>query len=247
MKKLVVLLMVLALCLSLGFGVAEDAPDRGNLMTVQGNAVVTVEADTVSIQLGVRTKNVSLSVAQRENRKLMDSVLSALKSCGVQDDEMMTQNLNIYSSYDYDYSSAYDAYGNQVERQVYYVENYITLTLEDIERVGDILDAAVDAGANNMYGITFTSSKSNDAYLRALQRAVEDARAKAEVLAEAAGVSLDQLVEIQASPNYSVYRVDSYAMKNSIAMESDGAIAGTSVLGGNVSVDATVTLIYSYK
>ena len=243
MKKLLGLVLALVLCL-VAFGAFADGAQQP-LMTVQGNAVVTVEADTVSIQLGVRTKDPSLSNAQRENRQLMDSVLSALQSCGVQEDEVMTQNLNIYSSYDYDYE--YDTYGNGKERQVYYVENYITLTLKDISRVGDILDAAVDAGANNMYGITFTSSKSNEAYLKALERAVEDAKAKAEVLAAAAGVSLDQLVEIQASPNYGAYSIDSYAVRNSVAMEADGAVAGTSVMGGNLSVNATVTLIYSYN
>ena len=76
---------------------------------------------------------------------------------------------------------------------------------------------------------------------------MEDAKAKAEVLAAAAGVSLDQLVEIQALPNYSAYSLESYAVRNSVAMDSDGAVAGTSVIGGNLSVEATVTLIYSYK
>lgn len=245
MKKVLCLVIALVLSLTVCAAFADEAVVRQPLMTVQGNAVVTVEADTVSIQLGVRTKDPSLSNAQRENRQLMDSVLTALKNCGVQEDEVMTQNLNIYSSYDYDYE--YDTYGNSKERQVYYVENYITLTLKDISRVGDILDAAVDAGANNMYGITFTSSKSNEAYLKALERAVEDAKAKAEVLAAAAGVSLDQVVEIQASPNYSAYSLESYAVRNSVAMDSDGAVAGTSVIGGNLSVEATVTLIYLYK
>jgi uncharacterized protein YggE len=241
MKKLLCLVVVLALSLvsCAAFAETADAVPQ-QLMTVQGNAVVTVEADTVSIQLGVRTKHASLSVAQKENRQLMDSVLTALKECGVQDKEMMTQNLNIYNSYDYDSSDGAD-------RQVYYVENCITLTLTDISRVGDILDAAVDAGANNMYGITFTSSKSNEAYLKALARAVEDAQAKAEVLATAAGVSLDRLVEIQAAPNYSAYSVDSYAVRNTVVAQAKDFDAGTSVMGGDLSVSATVTLIYAYK
>ena len=93
MKKVLCLVIALVLSLTVCAAFADEAVVRQPLMTVQGNAVVTVEADTVSIQLGVRTKDPSLSNAQRENRQLMDSVLTALKNCGVQEDEVMTQNL----------------------------------------------------------------------------------------------------------------------------------------------------------
>ena len=242
MKKIVCLMMVLVLSMLCVSAFADEHGAKTPLMTVQGNARVSVEADTVSIQLGVQTKSASLKEAQRENAQKMDAVMNALKGCGVEDKEIMTSNFNIYQSYDYD---TYDSYGNN-RNQMYCVDNSVTITLHDIELAGTVLDAAIEAGANNMYGITFTSSRANEAYLLAIRRAVEDAKEKATVLAEAAGVTLDQLVEIQASPNYSAYRVDTYGMKNSVAMDEMSA-AGTSIVGGDLSVDATVTLIYAYE
>lgn len=244
MKKVVGLLLVVAMLCAVTAVFAEDMAPKTPLMTIQGNARVAVEADTVSIQLGVQTKAEHLRDAQKENAQRMESVMSALKACGVEDKDIMTSNFNIYQSYDYDSEAYIDSYG-QSRTQLYYVDNTVTVTLHNVDIAGEVLDAAISAGANNMYGISFTSSRANEAYLLALKRAVEDAKAKAEVLAEAAGVSLEQLVEIQASPNYSAYRVDTYA-KNSVAMDGMES-AGTSIVGGDLSVEATVTLIFSYN
>ena len=240
MKKVLCLVLVLVLSVFAVSAFADEAPK----MTVQGNAQVSVEADTVSLQLGVQTKARNLREAQRENSEKMDAVLKALYACGIEEKDLITNNFNVYSSYDYDdYVSSYESQ----RMLVYYVDNSLVVTIHDISIAGEVLDAAVEAGANNMYGIVFTSSKANEAYLVALKRAVEDAKIKAETLAEAAGVKLGQLVEIQASPNYSAYRVDSYGITNSVSMDKMEVGAGTSVMGGDLNVDATVTLIYSYE
>jgi uncharacterized protein YggE len=243
MKKVVGLLLVVAMLCAVTSVFAEGVDPKTPLMTIQGNARVAVEADTVSIQLGVQTKAERLRDAQKENAERMEAVMSALKACGVEDKDIMTSNFNIYQSYDYESEAYTDSY-RQPRTQLYYVDNTLTVTLHNIDIAGEVLDAAISAGANTMYGISFTSSRANEAYLLALKRAVEDAKGKAEVLAEAAGVSLGQLIEIQASPNYSAYRADTYA-KNSVAMSADDA--GTSIVGGDLSVDATVTLVFSYN
>ncbi|HPA61053.1 MAG TPA: SIMPL domain-containing protein, partial [Clostridia bacterium] len=130
-------------------------------------------------------------------------------------------------------------YGN---KGVYVVNNMIFVTLRDIDKVSAALDAAAAAGANNIYNLVFQSSQSTEAYHKALTRAVEDARAKAEVLARASGRQLGELVRIESGD----YAGLPYGIQN----RADFAVAeggGATILSGDVSVTAYVTLSFALE
>ena len=238
MKKL------LLVCLSILLSLAVFAPAlaaEGRVIRAVGNAHVSLAADTVSLQIGVNTRKETVREAQTENAGLMAAVMDAIHALGVEDKDIVTSQFNIYSDFEY----TMDSLGREQRIAFYQVQNNVTVTLHDISMVGPVLDAAMEAGANTSYGITFTSSQANEAYLLALSRAVEDAARKAQVMAEAAGVKLGRLLSINAGQTYSDWETP--AVSNTYRYEAKGADVGTSISSGDVSVSAEVTLEYEME
>lgn len=236
LNKLLLCSLITALLLSLCLPtLAETEDDR--TITVSGNATVSLLADMATIEIGVENNSPDVAVAQQENAAAMNQVIAALKEAGVAEEDLITSNFNVYSSYDYNYSSL----GQEERTLVYTVSNMLSVTVRDLSRIGDLIDVAVDAGANQMYGLSFTSSESNAAYQKALTRAVEDAAAKAQVLCNAANVTLGDLLHIDAQQ--SGYN---YGVSNVYLAKTEDA-AGAGIVSGDVQVSATVTLTYEIK
>lgn len=234
MKKLMTLALVLTLALGLMLpALAEDASD---CLVVTGTATVTLQPDTATIELGAQTRANSVGEAYRENSKVMDGLIAKVMELGLAREDIRTSQFNVY------FEQAYDSMSTGAIRGNFNVTNMIVITIRDISKVSDILDAASQAGANNIYGLTFSSSKSTEAYHQALKKAVEDASAKAEVLAQAAGRTLGRIVKIEDTPIYGV----PYGMENRISFE-DAKASGAPILAGDASVVATVSLQFELK
>ncbi len=240
MKKLLSLGLALALLLSLA--APALAEDDARVIRVTGSAVVSLAADTAAIQIGVNTRKETVKEAQKENAELMAAVMEAIKGAGIDEKDIMTSQFNVFSSYEY----GTDSLGRETRKPFYEVQNNVTVTMHDLSLVGMVLDAAMEAGANTTYGISFSSTKANEAYLKALTRAVEDAMTKAQVLAAAAGVQLGQLISINAAQNTAVYAREAYGVSNSFAYTAKTADQVTGITGGDVSVSAEVVLEYAF-
>lgn len=217
---------------------AEDNP---RLIRVSGNAVVALAADTATLQIGVNTKKPTVQEAQKENAALMNAVLDALHAIGIEDQDIMTSQFNVSSQYDYSTSS----FGQETRTLYYDVQNNVSVTIHDLSLIGQVLDAAMEAGANTSYGISFSSTKQNEAYQKALTRAVEDAMQKANVLAAAAQVSLGRLVSINANQNQAY--TAGYGLSNSYIYEAKSMDRGTVITGGDITVSAEVVLEYEFN
>ncbi len=219
------------------------AEDGKPVIQVTGSAVVSLAADTASIQIGVNTRKESVREAQQENAGLMAAVIEAIKGAGVDEKDIMTSQFNVYSGYEY----GADIMGRETRTPYYEVQNNVTVTMHDLSLVGAVLDAAMEAGANTTYGITFSSTQANEAYLKALARAVEDAMNKAQVLAGAAGVKVGPLLRINAAQNSVSYARDAYGIANSYDYAAKMAGAGTSISSGDISISAEVVLEYAIE
>lgn len=238
MKKIIaVCLAALLIALSLP-ALAEENP---RLIRVNGNAVVALAADTATLQIGVNTRKSTVQEAQKENAALMNAVLDALHAIGIEDQDIMTSMFNVSSQYDYSVSS----FGQEVRKLFYEVQNNVSVTVHDLSLIGQVLDAAMEAGANTSYGITFSSTKQNEAYQKALTRAVEDAVQKASVLAAAAKVQLGNLVSINATQNQ--YLAGGYGISNVYTYEAKSMDRGTVITSGDITVSADVTLEYEFE
>lgn len=241
MKRLIAVFMAALLIVSLAVPVLAENEDR--VIQVSGSAVVSLAADTASIQIGVNTRKETVKEAQKENAALMAAVMNAIKGAGIDEKDIMTSQFNVYSGYEY----GMDALGRETRTSYYEVQNNVTVTIHDLTLVGAVLDAAVEAGANTTYGITFSSTKANEAYQKALTRAVEDAMAKANVLAAAAGVKLGSLLRINAAQNSISFARDAYGVTNSYYYSAKIADQGTAISSGDISVSAEVVLEYTFQ
>ncbi|NMB02752.1 MAG: SIMPL domain-containing protein [Firmicutes bacterium] len=227
--------LVLALCLGAFLPEIALANSEAGRLHVTGSAVVTGAPDIAHITLGVETQDVSADVAAQDNASRMAKVFTALKELGLTERELSTSGYNIYSS------TQVVGRGTNEETSIttYRVHNRINITTKNLDIVGEIIDRAVQAGANQVQGIQFDVEDKQAMQLKALQNAIKQGVAKAEAMAEAAGLTLTQLVSL--SENYSSYA----PMVNTMVMRAD-SFAGTTINPGEVEVSANVQLEFLF-
>jgi uncharacterized protein YggE len=173
----------------------------GRTVTVSGTATVRSSPDEAVVTLGVQTQARSAQEALQQNANRMVDVMEALLDAGLKQSDIATAGISLYPDYDSDGSVIVG----------YTTENLVSATVHDMDEVGEVIDAAVAAGANVTGGISFQLSDRDQGVGRALQAAVEDARSKAEILAAAGGATLGSVISITetgASTSPPVYYKD---------------------------------------
>lgn len=174
-------------------GTAQDAagqPDPPPTLHVSAEATVKRAPDVAVIQLAVETQAESAGEAGDENARRMDAVLAAIRGAGVSESQIRTRRLEL--------QPRYDQRRDQETREIvaYRAVNQVTVRLEDVEATGEVVDAAVRAGANRVSGIHFELSDTQAAYHEALREAIAQARAEAEVAASALGLRLGPPIQV---------------------------------------------------
>jgi hypothetical protein len=164
-------------------GVAERT------VTVSGTATISSDPDEATVTLGVVTNALTAEAAMRDNAKRMQDVIAAIRRAGVAADDVATAWVNLYPRYD-------DAGLTIVG---YTAENQVNATVRDMDSIGEVIDAAIAAGANLSSGISFGLSDESQGVEAALADAVADARSKAEALAAATGAQLGVVVQVVES------------------------------------------------
>jgi uncharacterized protein YggE len=170
--------------------VAGGAVFGPGTISVNGHGSVDVTPDTAQVTIGVDVTLPTLEEAEAESTSQANAIIEAVKAGGVADEDVQTSNYSVYVVRNYDEN------GNPAEIMGYQISNQVNVTIRDIDTVGDILSAAIDAGANNIWGISFYVDDTTAAASEARVLAVEDARRKAEELAAAADLSLGRIVAI---------------------------------------------------
>ena len=164
---------------------AGGAPEPSGGITVTGTGTVQTVPDQAEFTLGVQSKGPTAREALAANSERMRRVLAALLSSGVAKKDVQTQDVSLSQTYSSDgRPNGYSAH------------NSVSVTIRVLAKAGAILDAASDAGANDVYGPTLSRSDEEGQQAKALRAAVENARAKARVLADAAGVQLGPVIAI---------------------------------------------------
>lgn len=223
--------VTLLMLLVAGGALADAEPKR---LQVSGTAVVTGDPDIAYITVGVETQNPSAEKAAQDNASIMAQVLAALREMGLTEKEVSTSGYNIWGS------TQTVNRGTDKEETVttYWVQNRINITTKNLDSVGEIVDRAVKAGANQVQGIRFDVQDKQALQLEALKLAVQQGMGKAEAMAEAAGVTLGELVSM--SESYS-----SYAPMVRAVAYADAAV-GTSISPGEVEVSASVQMEFAF-
>jgi uncharacterized protein YggE len=165
-------------------GLAAQLKAEG--ITVTGMGVVRAVPDRAEISFGVVTQGRTASQALSANDTAIERVVAALRRAGIAAADIQTRSFSV--------SPRYNEAGTEITG--YTAENTVAAQLRNLDRAGAVIDAAVGAGANQVFGPSLSRSDSSALYRSALRAGVADARAKAQELASAAGVPLGQVVGV---------------------------------------------------
>ena len=206
MKRILSILLILALC-SLSISALAD----GGTVTATGTGTVSLVPDMASFSVGITTQDALVATAQAANAATLQAVLDTLISLGVSADDLQTNSYSVYPVYDYS-ASVPTVTG-------YEVTNTVSVVVREAGKMPALLDAAVEAGANNVYSLGFQSSEQSTAYDQALKAATQDALRKAALMAQAIGKEAGATLSLEELSSVNTYldsRI-SYAMDSSYA------------------------------
>lgn len=207
------------------------------VISIAGLGEVKARPDMATISTGVVSEAVSAKDALAKNNAAMAAVIAALKNAGIAEDDIQTSNFSV--------SPKYPPYQpNQTSQRIvgYTVSNQVTANVKSLKNLGPILDTLVQSGSNQINGISFGIDEPKKALDEARKEAVADARAKAELYAAAAGVSLGRVVQITESsavmPPVPMMRM---------ALQANAAEASVPIAAGQQTVSANVSITYEIQ
>jgi uncharacterized protein YggE len=185
----------------------------------------------------VHGENPDVKAAIDENNERAEAVVAALGSMGIAANDIRTTHFNVFPSQQYTPEG-------ELKGTTFIVDNAVYVTLRDLDRIGDVLEGAVEAGANNISGIQFDVADKDAALAEARQSAVAIARDLAEELAAAAGVTLGQIQSI----NYfggGVPPLPLYEARGGGGM--DMAAASVPISTGQLTFTVDVNVVYAIQ
>lgn len=203
-------------------------------ISVSGTGRVVISPDIADLRLGVTTTAKTVKAARSANAATMTAVIAGLKKMGIADRDIQTTILSLSPTYDY------SANTNPPRLTGYTLSNAIAVTIRNLDNVGDAIDGALGAGANSLDSVTFRVADQAAAEQQARQAAMSEAKAKAQTLASAAGVTISGLSSISETVAPVPYPVV-YGGAAGIAAAPD---AKTPVQPGSNEVSVTVAVVY---
>ncbi|HTX93122.1 MAG TPA: SIMPL domain-containing protein [Anaerolineales bacterium] len=222
---------LLAACGPSAITVQPQPPQR--TITVTGTGMVTLTPDIAYISIGVHTQNASAKDAVNENNTQAQAVVATIKGFGVADKDIQTTNFSISPQ------SQYDNTGKQTGI-LYVVDNTVYVTVRDLSKLGDLLDATVSSGANNIGSIQFDVADKTAALSQARLAAVADAKKQADELTTATNVTLGDVQSISYYDSTPPVAVQ-FAKADSLAATS------VPISAGSMQISTTVTIVYGLK
>lgn len=173
---------------------AQGASDQRTI-TVNGVGTVSITPDTAYVRVGVDVANASLSEALSSARTGMEAVMQALTGAGIAAADIATDQYSVFREDRFDPAS-------NASSNVFRVINIVRVTVRSVDQVADVLNAAVDAGANAINSVDFGAADVRPTESSARTLALDDARARATELAAAVGGELGEVISIQETGGF---------------------------------------------
>lgn len=215
---------------------AQPQP-AGETVTVSGTGRAIVTPDRFTFQVGVHTVAATVDDAVTENNRRVAAVIAALKRAGAEERDIQTSQFSIYPQQDYQEGKLPRILG-------YQVQNTVTVRSEKIGDAGRLLGVAVGAGVNTSTGINFEVSNPARGRDQGLRAAFDDAKAKATLLAQAAGRTLGRTIEITEGQRLNEPPPRPMAR---MAMEAQVANADVPIEAGTQEIVYTVSATFALQ
>lgn len=231
--------LVLPAVLTFGISAAAQTPSSpagdGPVVVTTGEGVVKRAPDRAWVHISAESRARDPREAQRANATAMSAVMQRLKGTGLPAEAIRTLAYDLQPEFDYHE-------GRQTLRG-YVARNTIEVRVDDLPRLGEILDAAVTSGATSLGGVRFDLKDRTGAEREALRRAVEDARARAETAASGAGLRVQGVVRIEEQRSAQMPpRPVMTAMRESLQVAAEPPVAP-----GEIEIRSIVTLTASVR
>lgn len=201
-----------------------------NEIKVIGEATLSVPPNIATITVGVVTENETLSIAQSENAATMTKVIESLIQIGIRENDMQTSQYTIFPQYDF-------VDGIQQFRN-FRVQHNLSITTDQLEKIGTIIDTSVQNGANIIDHITFSTTNMTVIYNELLIHAIQDAYQKGNTIANAIGVT---------SPITPVNIIETTTNSQGVTHELFMVKQATPIQQGELTVTAQVIVHFTYK
>jgi uncharacterized protein YggE len=191
-------LALLAVVLLVGTAVrpvsAQDTGSISRTISVNGSGEAFGTPDIASISMGVDVSDADISVALNNANSTLARIVEALKAAGVDEKDIQTAYFNVYPEDQYDPNT-----GAATGQRVFHVSTAANVTLRDIQQVAAVIQSGLSAGANSVGSLSFGIADMKKLEEQARLNAVADARARAEQLAAAFGVSVGEVITVSES------------------------------------------------
>jgi uncharacterized protein len=198
-------------------------------VVTHGRAIVNARPDRAFVTIAAESRSRNSGEAQKQNATAMTGVLQKIEQAGVPKDAIRTIGYDLQPEFDY-------VNGRQTFRG-YLARNTVEVRLDDIDRIGAVIDAAAAGGATTITGVRFDVRDRAGLEQEALRRAVADARGRADALAAGAGAKVERVVRIEEGGAPDVPR----PMMRMAAGTMEAAVA-TPIEPSTIEIQAQVTL-----
>jgi len=213
---------------------AGATSDNEHTITVTGTGTVVVSPDIADVRLGVVVTKPTVKAARETAAEAMTRVIAALKKLGIADKDIQTTTVSLQPAYDY------AAQTNPPKITGYTLANGVAVTVRNLDQTGDVIDDSLAAGATSLDGVTFRVDDPAKAQQQARTDAMNQAKANADTLAKAAGVSITGVATISEASTPVPFPV--YYGGAAAAPAADSV--KTPIQPGTSDVTITVTVAY---
>lgn len=222
----------------LSLDVQSTAHPEVRTITVSGEGKVVVKPDIAEISVSVISEDKTVSKVIKSNTEKMNGVIDKMKTLGIDEKDMTTSGYNLNPVYNYPENLPPVITG-------YRLDQTLALKIRNLDLVDNVIDDATTAGANDVYGLTFTLDNDTEIMNQAREKAFAEAKKKAEMMAEAAGVKLGDVYTFSEGSNVP-YPTPYYGMaKMAYAVEED--MATPNIQSGSQEYTDNVSITYEIE
>lgn len=202
-------------------------------VTASGTGEAVAAPDMAEMYFGTSVQSADAKDALSRANDQAEAITAAVKDAGIPSEDIQTANVSVYPEQSYN--------GPEPVITGYRASIQVRVKVRDIEKIGDVIGAASDAGANEIGGPSFMLDDDAEVTNEAIELAIKDARTRAEVMAKAAGKELGEIISVsETGTSAPVY----YGAR---AAEAVDMAAGVAIEPGQLDISTTVTVVFELK
>ena len=234
MRKLKITGLMTILCLLISCSMAFAQETR--TISVDGTSVIKAMPDRATVNISIESTAKDAKEASAQNAIVMNKIQKDIIALAITKDNIKTTNYNLYPLYNRKDNGRQEITG-------YSVSNQITVTVDNIDIVGNVIDTAINAGANSVNSVEFSLKDPQSYKDKVLVQAINDAKRKADIIAKTLGKNVVNVVSVNSNNSYIEARTFNSMM---YAKAADSAAVGASspIQAGDISVKANVSIVF---